>query len=60
MRYSSPLFLFFKELTKEMTLNRDKVRYHMDEILESWNNKLYIKWEEAIGTKGKELTHFVI
>ena len=42
VKYSSPLFLFFKELTNEMTLNRDKVRFHMDEILESWNNKLYI------------------
>ena len=42
VKYSSPLFLFFKALTNEMTLNRDKVRFHMDEILESWNNKLYI------------------
>jgi len=40
VKYSSPLFLFFKALTNEMTLNRDKVRFHMDEILESWNNKL--------------------
>ena len=28
-----------KALTNEMTLN---IRFHMDEILESWNNKLYI------------------
>ena len=60
VKYSSPLFLFFKALTNEMTLNRDKVRFHMDEILESWNNKLYIMWDDAICTRGKELTHFVI
>ena len=60
VKYSSPLFLFFKALTNEMTLNRDKVRFHMDEILESWNNKLYMMWDDAICTKGKELTHFVI
>ena len=60
VKYSSPLFIFFKSLTNEMTLNRDKVKNHMDEILESWNNKLIHIWNEIIGTKGKELTHFVI